>query len=58
MVSAPDDQSMIERTAAQINDQCRGYPTPGILVEDLAGPWPLAAHVVWFFCPEAGRAPG
>ncbi len=34
IVSAPEDESLAAAVAAEIADLCRGFPAPGILVED------------------------
>ena len=34
VVSAPDDDALAERIAAEIAELCRQFPAPGILVED------------------------
>ncbi|GAC1374569.1 MAG: serine hydroxymethyltransferase [Actinomycetota bacterium] len=34
IVSAPEDEALAERVAAEIKDLCRYFPAPGILVQD------------------------
>jgi glycine/serine hydroxymethyltransferase len=34
IVSAPDDEALAARTAAEIKELCRAFPAPGIRVTD------------------------
>jgi hypothetical protein len=34
VISAPADQALGERTAAEVAEFCRAYPAPGIVIGD------------------------
>jgi glycine hydroxymethyltransferase len=37
VISAPADQALGERTAAEVAEFCRVYPAPGIVIGDYPG---------------------
>jgi glycine hydroxymethyltransferase len=37
IISAPEDEDLAERTAAEVAEFCRVYPAPGIVIGDQPG---------------------